>query len=239
MQIFQSTHPHGVRLQTFPSKMLPGLFQSTHPHGVRHTDKIIIGDSFAFQSTHPHGVRLHRTDSDKRRIRFQSTHPHGVRPQLVIADIPYNLDFNPRTRTGCDFCIQELRASNCNFNPRTRTGCDVRHKLKIRFNRRFQSTHPHGVRPRKLSFYLQTKTFQSTHPHGVRLKRIGKYEDLPVISIHAPARGATAFECTACASQVDFNPRTRTGCDGKDSLGASNFALFQSTHPHGVRLACQ
>ena len=35
--VFQSTHPHGVRQTSFLYSALSGLFQSTHPHGVRHT----------------------------------------------------------------------------------------------------------------------------------------------------------------------------------------------------------
>ena len=34
----------------------------------------------------------------------------------------------------------------------------------------------------------------------------------------------------------NFNPRTRMGCDSGDSKQVTNKELFQSTHPHGVRL---
>ncbi len=74
------------------------------------------------------------------------------------------------------------------FNPRTRTGCD--HAGSIVFpSCMFQSTHPHGVRPNGLGVYWCI-----------------------IVSIHAPARGAT-----------------RNVSDYKLSL------WFQSTHPHGVR----
>ena len=33
------------------------LFQSTHPHGVRLNSLSVLDPSFLFQSTHPHGVR--------------------------------------------------------------------------------------------------------------------------------------------------------------------------------------
>ena len=33
---FQSTHPHGVRLNVRQTYNVPFMFQSTHPHGVRH-----------------------------------------------------------------------------------------------------------------------------------------------------------------------------------------------------------
>ena len=78
--LFQSTHPHGVRLSMWHFGGFQLLFQSTHPHGVRHhlwshvsldvfvsihaptwgatCDKFTISKRGEFQSTHPHGVRL-------------------------------------------------------------------------------------------------------------------------------------------------------------------------------------
>ena len=99
--MFQSTHPHGVRLIFIRLRIKVSLFQSTHPHGVRRNyhpiecmGKVSIhaptwgattyNGIFArfglFQSTHPHGVRLGLTQIKNKPSRFQSTHPHGVRP---------------------------------------------------------------------------------------------------------------------------------------------------------------
>ena len=39
------------------------------------------------------------------------------------------------------------------------------------------------------------------------------------ISIHAPARGATALQTATLISRIDFNPRTREGCDVKHLVG--------------------
>ena len=76
----------------------------------------------------------------------------------------------------------------------------------------FQSTHPHGVRQATLIHWRFGLAFQSTHPHGVRQRlayplgvargfnpRTRTGCDLPelaiaagqLVSIHAPARGAT------------------------------------------------
>ena len=35
LHLFQSTHPHGVRLMNGSTPSAPSVFQSTHPHGVR------------------------------------------------------------------------------------------------------------------------------------------------------------------------------------------------------------
>ena len=78
-----------------------------------------------------------------------------------------------------------------------------------------------------------------------------------MISIHAPARGATTCGVTIATSApkfqsthprgvrlqaplvrpdaVDFNPRTREGCDIICPSGQKPSGKFQSTHPRGVR----
>ena len=99
--------------------------------------------------------------------------------------------FNPRTHTGCDFPPYGVgvlgdgvsihaptrgatrrpapwRQAPNRFNPRTHTGCDPTTARILRFNDKFQSTHPHGVRQTGLSGAVTSFLFQSTHPHGVR-----------------------------------------------------------------------
>jgi len=61
-------------------------FQSTHPHGVRLNDRFGSNYTILFQSTHPHGVRLLAQMYISVHLRFQSTHPHGVRLELILQD---------------------------------------------------------------------------------------------------------------------------------------------------------
>ena len=167
--MFQSTHPHGVRLKQGQLTEEQAKFQSTHPHGVRRdflTNLIFLS---WFQSTHPHGVRheiglcttlffvvsIHAPtrgatnsgNSTKLRRRFQSTHPHGVR---LIPFVMYKFftGFNPRTHTGCDSKVCFTWSRCVRFNPRTHTGCDLHHMAAGGHHPQFQSTHPHGVRRR-------------------------------------------------------------------------------------------
>ena len=107
----------------------------------------------------------------------------------------------------------------------------------MRTIQKFQSTHPHGVRPQTVpglysNFYFNPRTrmgcdisfsvgsnsflFQSTHPHGVR--QVCHRPDDPAvgISIHAPAWGATSEKYGLTVYLCDFNPRTRMGCDSSD-----------------------
>ena len=100
--LFQSTHPRGVRrlAQSFrlaqhavsihaPTRgatwrkvfgLLNMQFQSTHPRGVR-LDKTchVSLQVLLFQSTHPRGVRQCINAISTESIVFQSTHPRGVR----------------------------------------------------------------------------------------------------------------------------------------------------------------
>ena len=55
------------------------------------------------------------------------------------------------------------------------------------------------------------------------------------VSIHAPARGATTDVGAGEPKPYCFNPRTRTGCDAIAVAIDAGTAMFQSTHPHGVR----
>ena len=56
------------------------------------------------------------------------------------------------------------------------------------------------------------------------------------VSIHAPSRGATLFHNRNNQIKKCFNPRTLTGCDETLTSFLRENKVFQSTHPHGVRL---
>ena len=143
---------------------------------------------------------------------FQSTHPHGVRLFSVFY-LSHHRCFNPRTHTGCD----PLRSFTCKaasgFNPRTHTGCDYPLMFSSNIkNHLFQSTHPHGVRhPKEGDGDLITSFNPRTHT-GCDISFNPSIFFFQV-SIHAPTRGATIRRYLAVPSPV-----------------------FQSTHPHGVRL---
>ena len=100
--MFQSTHPRGVRLRTICGLRFTITFQSTHPRGVRPKEGRVRGKASprfnprthggcdyayraielgleVFQSTHPRGVRQRFGLCLSVSILFQSTHPRGVR----------------------------------------------------------------------------------------------------------------------------------------------------------------
>ena len=146
---------------------------------------------------------------------FQSTHPRGVRPSLSYPICSSVNGFNPRTRVGCDhhrFCTVRGPGRVSIHAPAwgaTRAG-----KNSAPARRRFQSTHPRGVR------------------HGRSREATARM----MVSIHAPAWGATRSSSGCIRSDCCFNPRTRVGCDQLVPSMRSGLSMFQSTHPRGVRL---
>ena len=85
---------------------------------------------------------------------------------------------------------------------------------KPRRPKMFQSTHPRGVRRESVPYALPAHVFQSTHPRGVRPQPVGGGGIGAVVSIHAPAWGATRRSTGARPLWGSrFNPRTRVGCD--------------------------
>ena len=91
------------------------------------------------------------------------------------------------------------------------------------------------MRPRSIDKKPPCKKFQSTHPRGVRPQRNCCDISPSRVSIHAPAWGATFTGKQIGLILISFNPRTRVGCDDEKLLKMSHMERFQSTHPRGVR----
>ena len=239
------------------------LFQSTHPHGVRRT-KVFTGQliQLAFQSTHPHGVRRGIQAGNNTCLSSFNPRTHtGCDEKRETLALYSEVCFNPRTHTGCDPFDARVGQLYHSFNPRTHTGCDITELSEAVEADRFQSTHPHGVRHPaliKTNKYVQVSihaptrgatqkspsvlyhysTFQSTHPHGVRRVYCALMYGFALVSIHAPTRGATHSIRVQLLCRSSFNPRTHTGCDVTAWLQGGLYFKFQSTHPHGVRRPC-
>ena len=169
-----------------------------------------------FQSTHPRGVRraavqTFQMDPDV----FQSTHPRGVRRlRNTSGDMTFGLSIHAPARGAT---LRKLANKWC-----------------FGF---FQSTHPRGVRLTVEEYRaMMAGNFQSTHPRGVRQATAFDLPRPSALSIHAPARGATALMAFIVIDFVTaFNPRTRAGCDFEIEVGEEIEFDFQSTHPRGVR----
>ena len=166
------------------------MFQSTHPHGVRLQCED-YGQGWRNVSIHaPTRGATMLTD-----VEFYNSPVSIHAPTRGATPIPINrnrteISFNPRTHTGCDGIQHAMRPFGYGFNPRTHTGCDQPTLALLRDSVKFQSTHPHGVRLLPGASFCSTNRFQSTHPHGVRHSLRTAYTP-GCVSIHAPTRGAT------------------------------------------------
>ena len=123
--------------------------------------------------------------------------------------------------------------------------------------RRFQSTHPRGVRliascerSVHLDVSIHAPARGATREHVRQIHRHEVSIHAPArgataggrgqvfglhVSIHAPARGATPSSCHLLHRHSCFNPRTREGCDSAPVRLPQPPREFQSTHPRGVR----
>ena len=91
-------------------------------------------------------------------------------------------------------------------------GGDLRINSVYACTTQFQSTPPHGGRPTNTRNRSAWVLFQSTPPHGGRRLGLPPGEGSILVSIHAPAWGAT-----------------------QDVINCFRYMMFQSTPPHGGR----
>ena len=146
---------------------------------------------------------------------------------------PYS--FNSRTREGCDWGSRGASRRGRRFNSRTREGCDVG-DIGLRESDVVSIHAPgRGATEATQPWELAPRRFQFTHPGGVRqlavLDRVGRLG----VSIHAPGRGATRERWSQPHQAHRFNSRTREGCDVDFLILAVFLYPFQFTHPGGVR----
>ena len=151
----------------------------------------------------------------------------------MLKTVDEAINFNPRTRMGCDKTLNEslhelkiisihapvwgatIKVSSetvdsQDFNPRTRMGCDRQDLCLCVKCLRFQSTHPYGVRlwkrSKTLLGFVDLAIFQSTHPYGVRRDIWSKTSRINLISIHAPVWGATCTLMTySCKTWISIH----------------------------------
>ena len=109
----------------------------------------------------------------------------------------------------------------------------------IRANRSLLGVSIHaparGATRLSIHFTFFLSKFQSTHPHGVRpgypFTSPSFYPSFNPRTRTGCDSGLTMMLMVTCC----FNPRTRTGCDKKGGDKITAIKPFQSTHPHGVR----
>ena len=101
---------------------------------------------------------------------------------------------------------------------------------------RFQSTRPRGARLAASASSTSDRPFQSTRPRGARPDALADTQRAIIVSIHAPARGATwrARVAEAADDAVSIHAPARGATGSANTTTASE--EFQSTRPRGARL---
>ena len=112
-----------------------------------------------------------------------------------------------------------------------------RHQIKsllIMLNM-FQSTLPRGERRGVRPHRLGIQSFQSTLPRGERRRKYAKYHITKIVSIHAPARGATSTMLSGHVRRCSFQSTLPRGSDFYVIYFGRYEEMFQSTLPRGER----
>ena len=122
------------------------------------------------------------------------------------------------------------------FNPRSREGSDSVVVHTAFCFPRFQSTLPRRERQVCNICSPAPIPFQSTLPRRERPDGKADYDFSDLISIHAPAKGATCRLVILFIMPYNFNPRSREGSDSSTSHQTIHFNPFQSTLPRRERL---
>ncbi len=207
-------------------------------------------------------------------------HTRGATPRCC-GRRSIQIRFNPRAREGRDADADRIPGHARRFNPRAREGRDSANAWHYVYLFEFQSTRPRGARPSRRCARRSNPAFQSTRPRGARRAglrprprarrsfnpRAREGRDAPaftyrllraMVSIHAPARGATLRRPRGLPSLGRFNPRAREGRDPNQreflgpieevsihapARGATTIRSgprvtprkFQSTRPRGAR----
>ena len=208
--MFQSTHPHGVRLSVFSLAFFTSFCFNPRTH---------TGcDNAWSKALPPRRVSIHAPTRGATFISFHRAFLGG---------------FNPRTHTGCDLLSGGLSTQAIVSIHAPTRGATTAILAISESGSLFQSTHPHGVRQCINTTYVRVACFNPrTHTGCDTYQTLHACADS--VSIHAPTRGATSiislawsgieFQSThphgvrLIAFPVptifnSFNPRTHTGCD--------------------------
>ena len=237
-QRFQSTRPHGARLER--ARVLirsPAVSIHAPARGATRSALSRVWSARMFQSTRPHGARRFRCRWGRGcRCRFNPRARTGRDAAVFPAEVDSSVSIHAPAR-GATTASTAIAGFGPCFNPRARTGRDSRSSALATSSELFQSTRPHGARrcqcqldsgrwPVSIHAPARGATLPPD-PRSTGRQRFnprartgrdglgGRVHTQSHVSIHAPARGATARVRQAHRRSAGFNPRARTGRDGE------------------------
>ena len=150
----------------------------------------------------------------------------------------YNLFkyFNPRSREGSDQPLPCFSGKYVYFNPRSREGSDGTFQHPESHYIKFQSTLPRRERPLATS-PVGIAGIISIHAPAKGATVCPRTSPCAVsISIHAPAKGATLNRYTHILRFTYFNPRSREGSDVTAVFACPNLLISIHAPAKGATL---
>ncbi len=145
--------------------------------------------------------------------------------------------FNSRAREGRDRSVKSSGATIWRFNSRAREGRDNLPPAGNFGRFLFQFTRPRGARRLRARLRnAEAKRFNSRAREG-RDGLSVRPTSQSMVSIHAPARGATSATLVLLPLHLGFNSRAREGRDVIRCTVRQYERLFQFTRPRGARQA--
>ena len=126
-----------------------------------------------------------------------------------------------------------MRCVCSRFNPRTRVGCDHWATWTDENGKKFQSTHPCGVRHQHQIIFYWLQSFNPRTRVGCD-REISMGYTAELVSIHAPVWGATLLS-SMTRIKVTFQSTHPCGVRHINVFKIPDLFEFQSTHPCGVR----
>ena len=233
------------------------LFQSTLPRGERRKDAVLISNNtLNFNPRSREGSDVYIAFQDQTLNKFQSTLPRGERLlHLHIQNGNCTISIHAPAR-GATFKSETPYTQGVISIHAPARGAT--HSIFFKISWKFQSTLPRGERRNTTQAPVCIIwDFNPRSREGSDFKSGTPYTQ-GVISIHAPARGATqhhaspslynmGFQSTLPRGErhskywqlqvcKNFNPRSREGSDRCEFFQMFTDKLFQSTLPRGERL---
>ena len=145
------------------------------------------------------------------------------------------MHFNPRSREESDVHVLITQQLVSDFNPRSREGSDNRLEAVWMKTEIFQSTLPQGERRDMSRTSSSNLNFNPRSREGSDTFGERSNGSSSIISIRAPARGATWVHHSQRQSAPYFNPRSHEGSDGICPVCNTPVLEFQSALPRGER----
>ena len=143
---------------------------------------------------------------------FQSTLPRRERRNETRWTRQGIYHFNPRSREGSDLVSLAFSYLENDFNPRSREGSDPQPQFDAHADPYFNPRSREGSDTGCFMWAVSITYFNPRSREGSDLFRT-YHTNQHVISIHAPAKGATKWSNVTPSSNFHFNPRSREGSD--------------------------